>query len=132
MDIYPTLTELAGLETPAHVEGRSLVPLLEDPGREWDFPVVTTYGYDNHAVRTDRYRYIRYADGSEELYDHATDPNEWKNLASDRAYADRKTELRRALPARNAPDLAPPPPPRPSAPSGDPSARNEAGVGAQD
>jgi arylsulfatase A-like enzyme len=69
MDIYPTLVELAGLEKPAHVEGRSLVPLLEDPSREWDFPAVTTYGRNNHAVRTDRYRYIRYADGSEELYE---------------------------------------------------------------
>ena len=110
MDIYPTLAELAGLDIPAHVEGRSLAPLLRDPTREWDFPVVTTYGYDNHAVRTDRYRYIRYADGSEELYDHASDPNEWTNLASDPAQDELKAELRRALPARNAADLAPPPP----------------------
>jgi arylsulfatase A-like enzyme len=114
MDIYPTLVELAGLDLPAHVEGRSLVPLLEDPSREWSFPVVTTYGYDNHAVRTDRYRYIRYADGSEELYDHASDPNEWTNLASDPAHDGLKAELRRALPSKNAADLAPPPPPAPS------------------
>jgi arylsulfatase A-like enzyme len=114
MDIYPTLVELAGLDLPAHVEGRSLVPLLQDPSREWSFPAVTTYGYDNHAVRTDRYRYIRYADGSEELYDHASDPNEWTNLASDPAYGSLKAELRDALPAENAADLTPPPPPRPS------------------
>jgi arylsulfatase A-like enzyme len=114
MDIYPTLAELAGLDVPTHVEGRSLVPLLEDPNREWSYPVVTTYGYDNHAVRTDRYRYIRYADGSEELYDHASDPNEWTNLASDPAYDELKAELRDALPAKNAADLAPPPPPRPA------------------
>jgi arylsulfatase A-like enzyme len=114
MDIYPTLAELAGLDVPRHVEGRSLVPLLSDPSREWDFPVVTTYGYDNHAVRTDRYRYIRYADGSEELYDHASDPNEWMNLASDSAYDELKAELRSALPAKNTADLAPPPPPRPA------------------
>jgi arylsulfatase A-like enzyme len=122
MDIYPTLAELAGLETPSHVEGRSLVPLLEDPSREWDFPVLTTYGFDNHAVRTDRYRYIRYADGSEELYDHESDPNEWTNLAGDRAYDGLKAELHRALPAQNAADLAPPPPqparsPKETAPS---------------
>jgi arylsulfatase A-like enzyme len=132
MDIYPTLAELAGLETPDHVEGRSLVPLLEEPDREWNFPVLTTYGFDNHAVRTDRYRYIRYADGAEELYDHASDPNEWTNLAGDRAYDGIKAELRRALPAQNAPDLAPPPPPpRPRPPSPDPAAPNEADSGAQ-
>lgn len=106
MDIYPTLAELAGLETPAHVEGRSLVPLLEDPAREWDFPALTTYGFGNHAVRTQRYRYIRYADGSQELYDHETDPNEWTNLAGNSRYADLVAELREELPAENAPDRA--------------------------
>jgi arylsulfatase A-like enzyme len=107
MDLYPTLAELAGLEIPQHVEGRSLVPLLEDPERAWDFPAITTYGYDNHAVRTERYRYIRYSDGSEELYDHASDPNEWTNLAGESEYAGVKEELRRALPTRNAANLAP-------------------------
>jgi arylsulfatase A-like enzyme len=107
MDLYPTLAELAGLEIPQHVEGRSLVPLLEDPERAWDFPAITTYGYDNHAVRTERYRYIRYSDGSEELYDHASDPNEWTNLAGESEYAGIKEELRRALPTRNAANLAP-------------------------
>ena len=67
MDIYPTLTELAGLETPDHIEGVSLVPLLKDPDAEWDRSVLTTNGYRNHAVTYDRYRYIRYADGAEEL-----------------------------------------------------------------
>jgi arylsulfatase A-like enzyme len=107
MDLYPTLAELAGLEIPQHVEGRSLVPLLEDPERAWDFPAITTYGYDNHAVRTERYRYIRYSDGSEELYDHASDPNEWTNLAGESEYAGVKEALRRALPTRNAANLAP-------------------------
>ena len=109
MDIYPTLAELAGLEVPEHVEGRSLVALLEDPGHEWDFGAVTTYGFDNHAVRTERYRYIRYADGSEELYDHETDPNEWTNLAGDGEYERVKRKLRRALPTENAADLSPRP-----------------------
>jgi arylsulfatase A-like enzyme len=110
MDLYPTLAELAGLDTPEHVEGRSLVPLLRDPSRVWDFPAVTTYGYRNHAARNERYRYIRYSDGSEELYDHETDPNEWTNLAGGGEYARIKEELRRALPTRNAANLAPPRP----------------------
>lgn len=106
MDIYPTLVELAGLDLPGHVEGRNLVPLLEDPTLEWDFPVLSTYGYGNHAVVSEDYRYIRNADGSEELYDLVADPNEWTNLAGDAGYADVIEELATRLPAYDAPDLA--------------------------
>ena len=60
-------------------------------------------GYKNHTVRTERWRYIRYADGSEELYDHAADPREWKNLAGDLKYETVKTDLRRRLPDHDAP-----------------------------
>jgi arylsulfatase A-like enzyme len=109
MDIYPTLVELAGLELPAHVEGRNLVPLLEDPTLEWDYPVLSTYGYRNHAVVSERYRYIRNADDSEELYDMIADPNEWTNLANDASYADVIEELATHLPDYDAPDLALPP-----------------------
>jgi arylsulfatase A-like enzyme len=69
---------------------------------------VTTRGRGNHAVRSQRWRYIRYQDGSEELYDHDADPNEWTNLAAHAASARRtaavRAELRRALPATEAPD----------------------------
>jgi arylsulfatase A-like enzyme len=108
MDIYPTLTELAGLATPSHVEGMSLVPLLDDPTTRRNEPAVTTYGYRNHAVRTERYRYIQYADGSEELYDHQVDPHEWTNLAGNADFAPLKTELAGWLPSIN---VEPPPPP---------------------
>lgn len=82
IDLYPTLVELAGLpQNPAN-EGRSLAPLLKDPAAGWEYPALTFWGQDNTAVRTERYRYIRYEDGSEELYDHSNDPNEWHNLAS--------------------------------------------------
>ncbi len=57
------------------------MPLLRDPDAAWDRPAVTTHGRNNHAVRSERWRYIRYADGSEELYDHDADPLEWANLA---------------------------------------------------
>jgi arylsulfatase A-like enzyme len=103
MDLYPTLAELTGVTVPAHVEGRSLKPLLEDPNAAWDEPVLTTYGYRNHAVRSERYRYVRYADGSEELYDHRNDPHEWNNLARNPALAEIKQELARHLPAYDAP-----------------------------
>jgi hypothetical protein len=55
--------------------------LARDPDGAWDRPALTTWGPDNHAVRTERFRYIRYDDGSEELYDHEVDPHEWVNLA---------------------------------------------------
>ncbi len=111
MDVYPTLAELAGLETPEHVEGTSLVPLLRDPDADRERPAVTTYGFNNHAVRDERYRYVRYADGGEELYDHATDPNEWTNLADEPRYADVKAELAAWLPENDAPDRFTPPEP---------------------
>src|SRR5690606_25750751 len=105
-DIYPTLVELAGLERPRHVEGRSLVPLLKDPTMEWEHPAVSTFGFGNHAVVASRYKYIRYNDGGEELYDLQEDPHEWHNLAADRGFAAVKRELARHLPRTNAPDLA--------------------------
>lgn len=104
MDLYPTLIELGGLSPKAGIEGLSLVPLLKDPGAEWDHPAVTTEGRNNHAVRSERWRYIRYADGKEELYDHDHDPKEWANLADDPRWSSVKAELARSLPTRNAPD----------------------------
>lgn len=101
LDVYPTLAELAGLEMPGHVEGNSLMPLLEDPHAAWEHVAVTTNGFMEHAVRDERYRYIRHADGSEEVYDHETDPNEWTNLADDPAMAEVKTRLAKALPEVN-------------------------------
>jgi len=56
--------------------------LLEDPKADWEHVAISTLGQNNHAVRDERWRYIRYADGSEELYDHHIDPNEWNNLAA--------------------------------------------------
>ena len=93
LSIYPTLCELVGIGTPSHVKGKSLRTLLSNPDAEWDGVAVCTHGYENHAVRTDRWRYIRYADGGEELYDHSKDPYEWTNLANDPAHKSLKTEL---------------------------------------
>lgn len=83
IDLYPTLAELASLGSPADLDGESLVPLLNDPDAPRSTPAMTTRQGQHHSVRTDRWRYIRYGDGSEELYDHASDPMEWKNLAAD-------------------------------------------------
>jgi arylsulfatase A-like enzyme len=104
MSLYPTLAELCGLPAPARQEGVSIKPLLADPKAAWERPALTTHGRDNHALRSERYRYIRYADGSEELYDHDADPNEWKNLAADPAHAEARRKLAEWLPKTNAPD----------------------------
>ena len=97
IDIYPTLVELAGLPA-AEVDGTSLVPLLKEPKQDWD-PALMTMGKGNHAIRSDNWRYIRYRDGSEELYDHRKDPWEWKNLASSPEYADVIAEHKKWIPA---------------------------------
>ena len=86
IDLYPTLAELASLSSPAGLDGESLVPLLNDPDAPRSTPAMTTRQGQHHSVRTDRWRYIRYGDGSEELYDHASDPMEWKNLAADETH----------------------------------------------
>lgn len=104
--IFPTLCDLCGLETPSQVEGLSIRPLLADPATAWEPPAVTTYKRGNHAVRDERWRYIRYADGFEELYDHEADPLEWKNLAADPALADVKRALAFWLPEKNVPEGA--------------------------
>jgi arylsulfatase A-like enzyme len=97
--IYPTLCELCDLPLPGHLEGESLAPLLADPNAERPTPALMTHGKGNHAVRSERFRYIRYADGSEELYDETADPLEHTNVAADPAFADVKRELARLLPA---------------------------------
>ena len=104
MSIYPTIVELMGLQIPAHVQGPSLRPLLENPQAAWSHVGVTTHGRGNHAVRDGRWRYIRYEDGSEELYDHGSDPYEWTNLAGMEQHAAIKTQLAARLPAQEAPD----------------------------
>jgi arylsulfatase A-like enzyme len=105
LDVYPTLAALCGLPEPPQHEGHSLVPQLRDAAAPRPWPALTTQGPDNHGVRTERFRYIRYADGSEELYDMVADPNEWTNLADDPAYAATRQDLAQWLPTRSAPPL---------------------------
>lgn len=102
IDLYPTLLELCGLKPRPENEGRSLVPLLENPDAEWRFAVSTTYGRMNHALRSETHRFIRYEDGSEELYDHQTDPHEWTNLANRQELQDILHQFRAALPTTDA------------------------------
>ena len=107
VDIYPTLIDLCQLSPREGLEGHSFKPLLENPQTPWQRPSLTTHGRNNHALRSERFRYIRYADGSEELYDHQQDPNEWHNLASDPDYAHVKQDFAQWLPTRNVPEVKP-------------------------
>tara|TARA_R110002049_G_scaffold285698_1_gene466650 strand:+ start:10556 stop:11980 length:1425 start_codon:yes stop_codon:yes gene_type:complete len=102
LDIYPTLVELCGLECDERLDGQSLVPLLDDPAAASDRAVVTTQGIGNHAVRSQHWRYIRYANGDEELYNHQRDPHEFENLARDSDYDQTKRQLAEYLPIKNA------------------------------
>ncbi len=103
MQIYPTLCDVAGLPAPKQGEGESIRKLLENPDAPWGKPAITTWLFNNHTVRTERWRYIRYADGGEELYDHDRDPLEWNNLAQNPEYAPVKADLAKWLPQENKP-----------------------------
>ena len=103
VDLYPTLLELCGLPRKSGLDGHSLVPLLADPDSPWDYPAITTYDYSEFSVRVEGWRYTRYIDDSEELYDHERDPEERTNLASDPKYAAVKKRLIRYVPEKQAP-----------------------------
>ncbi len=118
-DIYPTLCELSGVPRPPHLEGESLVPLLDDPDRPTSKPAFQVYPRRDkslgpllgHAVRSDRWRYVewRQADGgvaARELYDLREDPHETVNVAGDATRETVVTEHAALLAAR----LAVPPP----------------------
>lgn len=101
LSIYPTLLELTGLPSYERNEGKSLVPLML--GKDTEPSVaITTFGMNNHAIKSDRYRYIRYEDGAEELYDHKTDPNEFVNLADLTTYFEKIDQLKKHIPQKNA------------------------------
>jgi uncharacterized sulfatase len=86
LDLYPTLVDLCGLPVPHGLEGRSLRPVLASPGRPWPhaaYSCTIHQGVIGRSVRTDRWRYTEWGDGTAaELYDHAADPGEYRNLAA--------------------------------------------------
>jgi arylsulfatase A-like enzyme len=103
IDLYPTMAALCNLSPPTHCEGRNFAPLLSDPEKEW-YPTLTTMGRYNHSVRSDRYRYNVWSDGTEELYDHETDSMEWNNLITNPQYNQVIADHKAYLPTVNAPN----------------------------
>jgi arylsulfatase A-like enzyme len=110
LDLYPTLSDLAGLNKPSSVEGLSLMPQITDPSQVRERPAICSHNAGNHSVCDTRWRYIRYADGGEELYDRVADPNEFENLIAagkDRSKYDSVVKMLSTwLPKKDAP-LAP-------------------------
>jgi len=98
LDIYPTLVDLSGGKISKHLNGKSLVSWLRNPNADFKTPAITTHGPGNHAVQSEYWRYIRYANGSEELYDHRKDPNEFTNLAGQSKYGSIVDEHASSLP----------------------------------
>ncbi len=103
INVYRTLADLSGLEAPGYVDGFSLVPQLKDPRHPIDGPAICSWGRGNYTVRDRNWRYTRYYDGGEELYDHTQDQDEWNNLAELPQYNDLKKRLSAQLPQQEAP-----------------------------
>ena len=105
IDLYPTLMTLANLDPPEHeLDGVNLTPLLAGETDRRGRPVLSTWGRGSHSLRSERYRYIQYRNGDEELYDHTADPHEWHNLASDPELDSVKRRLAAHIPETDAPD----------------------------
>jgi len=104
LDIYPTLASLTGCKPPERqLEGNDLTVLMKNPEASWDKTTLTAYGYKNYSIRSERYRYIVYADETEELYDHEKDKWEWHNLAKNPECAHIIKEMRKGIPAHHEP-----------------------------
>jgi uncharacterized sulfatase len=101
VDLYPTVTELCGLSAPGGLAGQSLQPLLRNPSRPGKRAAHTlvTRGAAQRgdSVRTERWRYTKWSDGQQELYDHSIDDSEMRNLAGDTRYAETVSELQKLL-----------------------------------
>jgi arylsulfatase A-like enzyme len=104
IDLYPTISDLCGLPLRRELDGESLRPLLSSAKAKRK-PALITFMPGNFAVRDERWRYIRYSDGGEELYDEQKDPDDIHNLAADPKLASIKQRLARYMPERSAPSV---------------------------
>ena len=85
IDVYPTLLDLCNLPAKADLDGKSFKNVLTNSKGDWKNMALTSKNENIHSLRNENYRYIKYSDGFEELYDHRIDPMEWKNIAKDNA-----------------------------------------------
>ena len=99
---YPTICELAGVPIPDNLDGHSIVTLLKNPKAKWKHPAITIADPGDVNVRTEKWAYISYSTGDEELYDMTKDPMQWNNLASNPEYTSIKEELAKHIPKHTA------------------------------
>ena len=108
LSLFPTLLDLAGLSAEPHHDAPSLASLLENPEADWPHVAVTHLGDPgSYGLSAEGWRYVRYANGEEELYDVTADPYEWTNLAGSPEHADKLAELRALGPTEFAEKLPP-------------------------
>lgn len=106
LDIYPTLMEYCSLKPTNHVlDGKSMVPIFKNHHYSWNTPGFTCYGENFSSVRDQRYRYIRYPDGTDELYDHQKDPYEHQNIAKEPSSNEIIKKLSASIPSKFATSL---------------------------
>jgi arylsulfatase A-like enzyme len=101
LDLYPTILDLAGLPANGMNEGKSLAASLKGGSLPEDAHALVTFGRNNHSVFTRDYHFIRYEDGSEELYDRAKDPHAFDNIAGDPDHCGTRKKLKALLPETN-------------------------------
>lgn len=101
LSVFPTLLELSGLPAYSKNEGNSLAAMMQSDVGINDSYAVTTFGMNNHTIKVDGYRYIRYEDNTEEFYDHSSDPNEWTNEAKNPKYKVQIEAMKKLLPEVN-------------------------------
>ncbi len=101
LDLYPTLADLAGLDYPEAIQGKSLLPILENPTTEIrDFAFSVSQGGKSFLIRTDEYAFIQYdenAGSGMELYDMQKDPNQFTNLANEPSHQSKVLEMQSML-----------------------------------
>ena len=102
LSIYPTLIELSNLPAYNRNQGVSLVSMMKNDEGVNKSHAITTFGMNNHTVKADDYRYIRYEDGKEEFYDHRVDSNEWNNEAKNPKFKNKIEVLKALLPKENS------------------------------
>ena len=108
LSLFPTLTALAGIDAKKDNNGPSLVPLLENPKGKWNHKSVTYLNHPgSYSIIGQRWRYIHYKEGDEELYDIETDRYEWTNLADEPEYASQLERMRSFAP-KNFATFVPP------------------------
>jgi arylsulfatase A-like enzyme len=108
IDMYATFADLCSLPRPEGLEGISLAPVLRDPSTATDRNALLPHmERGSYAVMNAEWRYIRYEDGGEELYNVRDDPHEWANLAGDETHANIKRKMRQSAPKQFAPSVTP-------------------------